>query len=786
MVKPCLHCGENTQNQAEDFCCLGCSTAYKIVNKFGFENYYKLRQIDLSVRKIKPEIEEEIDVAEFISHEKDGSNSVSLIVQGLHCAACVWLIESILKKQESVVAARINLSKKTLFLRWNGDAKTGNDLVHLIHEIGYKLLPFDAEILNSADKKYSDSILRALAVAGFGVGNVMLMSYSLWFADASEMGKESRNLLHFFSSLISLPVIIFSARPFFASAWRSTKQGFPNMDLAISIAIFLACAVSLLETFRGAAHVYFDSAVMLIFFLLIGRYLDLKARKKAFAIASEFTLLSASFGRVEEDSKIKILPIKQLQEGMILVVAVGEKIAADGVVLEGESEIDTALISGETLPKKASKGSEVFAGTINLAAPLKIKITKAANNSLLSEIIRLSEEAENKKNHYIRISDYLSKFYTPAVHLLALGTFIFWLKSGWENALMNATAVLIITCPCALALAVPIVQTIVISNFIRKGILLKSGEALEKLREIDVVVFDKTGSLTIGSPRLVEMFLLQENKKISLTDSQKNSYLKLAASLASKSRHPISKAISASFEGELETLQVQENQGLGLEANFENKVLKLGRKSFCQVKNNFEFDQNLLTCFAKFGEDELVFLFEDALKSDAKTTIEALKKMGKKIILLSGDAQNPVENVAQKLQISEFYFEQTPVSKVQFLEKLKAENKKFVMVGDGLNDAPALALSHVSISFSKASDISQNIADVVICGEKLMPIIELINSSAKAISLMKQNLLIALIYNLFAVPYAMAGHVVPLIAAIAMSSSSLLVLFNSLRINSKK
>jgi P-type Cu2+ transporter len=786
MVKFCLHCGENTKVETEDFCCLGCSAAYKIVGKFGFQNYYKLRQINSSVRKIKPEISEEIDVAEFTSREKDGSNSVSLIVQGLHCAACIWLIESILKKQKSVVAARINLSKKTLFLRWTGDAKTGNDLVHLIHEIGYKLLPFDAEILNSADKKYSDSILQALAVAGFGVGNVMLMSYSLWFADLNEMGRESRNLLHLFSSLISLPVIIFSARPFFASAWRSTKQGFPNMDLAISIAIFLACAVSLLQTLRGGTHVYFDSAVMLIFFLLIGRYLDLKARKKAFTIASEFTLLSASFGRVEENSKIKILPTKQLKEGMILVVAVGEKIAADGIIIEGKSEIDSALISGETLPKKVAQGSEVFAGTINLAAPLKIKITKAANKSLLSEIIRLSEEAENKKNHYIRISDYLSKFYTPAVHILALGTFIFWLKSGWENALMNATAVLIITCPCALALAVPIVQTIVISNFIRKGILLKSGEALEKLRNIDLVVFDKTGSLTIGSPRLVEIFLLQKNEKILPTNTQKNYYLKLAATLAAKSRHPISKAILESFEGQLETLQVQEYQGLGLESNFENKVLKLGRKSFCQLKNNFEFDQNKLTCFAKFGEDELVFLFEDALKLDAKNTIEALKKMGKKIILLSGDAKNSVENIAKKLQISEFYFEQTPLSKVQFLEKLKAKNQKFIMVGDGLNDAPALALAHVSISFSKASDISQNIADVVICGEKLTPIIELINSAAKAISLMKQNLLIALLYNLFAVPYAMAGHVVPLIAAIAMSSSSLLVLFNSLRINSAK
>lgn len=782
MVKFCLHCGEDTKSQSEEFCCLGCAAAYKIVNKFGFENYYKLRQIDPTTRKIKPEIAEEIDIAEFITHEKDGSNSVSLMVQGLHCAACVWLIESILKKQANVIKARINLSKKTLYLQWQGDEKSGNDLVHLIHEIGYKLLPFDAEILNSADKKYSDSILRALAVAGFGVGNVMLFSFSLWFSDIAEMGKESRNLFHFFSSLIALPIIVFSARPFFSSAWRSIKQGYPNMDLAISIAIFLACAVSMLETFRGATHVYFDSAIMLIFFLLIGRYLDLKARKKAFAIASEFTLLAASFGRIEEDEKIKILPIKQLRPGMILSVALGEKIAADGIIIEGESEIDTSLISGETLPKKVVKGSEVFAGMINLGAPLKIKITKSASNSLLAEIIHLSEEAESKKNHYIRLSDYLSKFYTPAVHILAFATFIFWLKSGWENALMNATAVLIITCPCALALAVPIVQTIVISNFIRRGILLKSGEALEKLREIDVVVFDKTGSLTIGSPRLLDIRMAEK----VLSESEKNHYLKLAASLASKSRHPISRAISASYDGNLESLPIHEYQGLGLEATFENKSLKLGRKNFCGIKNNFQIAENLLTCFAKFGEDELIFLFEDALKEDAKTTIDALKKLGKKIILLSGDAENPVKNIAEKLQISQFYFEQTPVSKVQFLEKLKAENKKFIMVGDGVNDAPSLASAHVSISFSKASDISQNIADVVICGQKLMPIIELINSATKAISLMKQNLLIALVYNLIAVPFAMSGQVVPLIAAIAMSSSSLLVLFNSLRINSKK
>jgi Cu2+-exporting ATPase len=560
------------------------------------------------------------------------------------------------------------------------------------------------------------------------------------------------------------------------------------MDLAISIAIFLACIVSLLETFRNANHVYFDSAVMLIFFLLIGRYLDLKARKKAFAIASEFAMLSASFGRVEEDAKIRILPIKQLQKGMILIVAVGEKIAADGIVIEGESELDTALITGETMPRKIALNQEVFAGTINLIAPLKIRITKSAQNSLLSEIIRLSEEVENKKNHYIRISDTLSKFYTPAVHILAFLTFLLWcfyFKSGWEIALMNATAVLIITCPCALALAVPIVQTIAISNFIKKGILVKSGEALEKIRAIDVIVFDKTGSLTIGEPKLVDIKILKQVQDDGILE-EKNFYLKLAASLAQKSRHPISQAISASYHENLEELQIHEKQGFGLETNFWGKNLKLGRKDFCDIKNSFEITKNFLTCFMKFGEDEIVFLFEDAPKIDAKIVIEKLQKMGKKIILLSGDNQKTVENIAQKMAISEFYFEQTPVSKVNFLEKLKAKNQKFIMIGDGLNDAPALALADVSISFSKACDISQNIADIIIQGQKLMPIILIINSAKKTISLMKQNLFIALIYNLIAVPYAIMGHVVPLTAAIAMSSSSLLVLFNSLRMNKIK
>ncbi|OFW81222.1 MAG: hypothetical protein A2887_02885 [Alphaproteobacteria bacterium RIFCSPLOWO2_01_FULL_40_26] len=784
-IKRCFHCGEDTKDALSDFCCLGCDAAYKIIGKFGLENYYKLRQINENERKIKPEIAEISDISEFITHEKDGSFSIALMVQGLHCAACVWLIESILKKQQNVISARINLSRKTLFLKWRGDAQYGNNLIHLIYEIGYKLLPFDEEILSAAEKKYDDSILRALAVAGFGAGNIMLFSVSLWFAGALDMGNSTRNFLHFFSSLIALPVVIFSARPFFVSAFRSLKSGYPNMDFAISMAIFLSCASSLFATFRGAFHVYFDSAVMLVFFLLIGRYLDLKARKKAFSVATEFTLLAASFGRIEENNRIKILPGKQLQEGMILLVAAGEKIAADGIVISGTSEIDTSLISGETLPKKITCGAEVFAGEINLASPLKIRITKNAQNSLLAQIIAIASESESKKNHYIRIADRLAKFYTPAVHLLAAITFILWFKSGWETALMNATAVLIITCPCALALAVPIVQTIVISNLMRRGILVKHGEALEKLREIDVIIFDKTGSITIGSPRLVSCFVLRASCFVDCRTEpgfEFGSFFKLAASLAKKSRHPLSQAICFAYDSELEELEVKEIPGMGLEAIFEDKILRLGRAEFCGVEGEI----SEMNCCLRFGDEKVIFYFEDEIKSDARETILSLKKLGKKIILLSGDKEKVVSEVAEKLDIDEFYSSQTPLSKVQFLTKLKDQNRKFVMVGDGLNDAPSLALADVSISFSKASDLAQNIADIVIQQEKLMPLIHLFVSSKKAILLMKQNLIIALIYNLIAIPFAIFGHITPLIAAFAMSSSSLAVLANSLRISNRK
>ena len=798
MNNNCLHCEKNLEADQKDFCCNGCQSAYQIIQENNCENYYISRIISPKEFSLKPDLENELDILEFISITQNNECQVDLMIQGLHCGACIWLIENLLKKQSNVIDARINLTQKTLRIKWIGDKKYGNDLVKLINKIGYKLFPADQEILDKIEEKFDNKLFKSLAVAGFGAGNIMLFSLPLWFDSNFEINGATRKLLHLLSSIIALPVLIYSGRIFFISAFKSLRLGLPNMDLPISIAIFLASIVSIIQTFRGGQNVYFDSAVMLVFFLLIGRYLDFKARKKAFNIASEFSMLQAGFGRVEIDKKIRVLPIKELCENMILIVAVGEKIACDGIVIQGQSHIDNSLISGESIPEKVQKNSLVYGGSINLSSPLQIKITKNSQNGVLSQIINLISNIENKKNIYVRIADKFSKYYTPVIHILALITFIFWyfyFKSNWEIALMNATAVLIITCPCALALAIPIAQTIAISNFLKRGIIMKNGESLEKINNIEYIIFDKTGSITIGKPILKNIYEIEDENIKKLNSEDEKFYSKIAVSMAKFSKHPISQSLCNSFDGELDNVEVKEYSGNGLEAYFGEKKALLGSADFCKIYNEnsqiilqnsqSEFSANL-KCYMNFNNKKIIFTFDDELKSDAKIVVDFLKKINKKIILLSGDNENEVRRIAKITGIEKFYWQKNPLEKAQILQELNAKNIKFMMIGDGLNDAPSLALSTVSVSFSKAIDISQNIADIIINSSKLNPLISIFLYSKSTLKIMKQNLILALIYNIFALPFAMAGYVVPLIAAIAMSSSSLLVVINSLRLNSKK
>lgn len=800
--KLCQHCQAILSNSQERFCCNGCEQAFAIINDFGLENYYQIRENNLKQGSVKPQSEQDFDLSEFVISDASQSNHLSLILQDLQCAGCVWLIENILVKNPLVINARINLSQRVLKIEFSGHISNANQIIKRISDIGYKFLPFDQDILNAQEKKYNDSILKALAVAGFGAGNIMLFSFALWFSDIENMGKSMHQFFQFLSGLIALPVVIYSGRIFFISAFKALKAKRTNMDLPISLAIILAGIISVFQAFKAGDHVYFDSAVMLIFFLLIGRFLDHKARKKAFNIATQFSLLNASFARVITNEGLKIMPSNKVEQGMMLLVASGEKIACDGKIIDGESEIDVSLLTGETILKNVRVNDEVFAGTINISQPLKILVKNPFQKTLLSQIIELVEKAQSCKSPSNLIANRLAKIYTPLVHALALLTFSAWyffLNADFWQALLNATAVLIITCPCALALAIPIVQTIVISQFITKNLLIKNAEALEKINEIQTIVFDKTGTLTTANPNLTAIYLWQDHKISELTSDQRQHYLDMACALAQNSSHPVCKALcqnNFNFKKEINLQEIIEEKSRGLRAKIINNdkqlsaELFLGRADFCKITKVNKFQEQLLeinktslnlTVFMRIDDKQIVFVFADKIKEDAKMVIDHFKKLGLKIILLSGDNKAIVSKVANELEIAEFYGEYDILQKSELVKKL-VKQSKVMMVGDGLNDAPALSLAEVSLSFNNASDLSKNIADILINSNNLKPMISLFKDSKKAFKLMKQNLALALIYNLLALPFAMMGMIVPLLAALAMSSSSLLVIINSLRI----
>ncbi|MDE3061116.1 MAG: cadmium-translocating P-type ATPase, partial [Pseudomonadota bacterium] len=475
---------------------------------------------------------------------------------------------------------------------------------------------------------------------------------------------------------------------------------------------------------------------------------------------------------VRDGGQLRALPIRDVKPGMRLLAAAGEKIAADGMVAAGASDIDTSLITGETVPQPVAPGSKVFAGMINLSAPLEIDVLAASEHSLLADIIRLMENAEQGQAKYVRLADKVAGLYTPVVHVLALGTFLGWLAMGlaWQKALLIATTVLIITCPCALGLAVPAVQVLASSRLFRHGMLLKSGSALERLAVIDTVVFDKTGTLTLGRPELANRDGIGERQ------------LQLAASLASHSRHPLSRAVAAAWKGDVLPLAVTEEPGNGLSAVYNGKAVRLGRRDWCG-NASAPTDQHLELWLAVEGEAPVRFTFADMLRLDAKETVRRLRDNKLRLILLSGDREPVVRAVAESLGIADYAAGINPVDKSARIRALAAEGRKVLMVGDGLNDAPSLAAAYVSMSPSTAMDITQNAADIVFQGERLSPVPEAWEVAKASARLVKQNFALSFLYNVLAIPLAVAGMVTPLIAAIAMSSSSIVVVANAMRLN---
>ena len=709
---------------------------------------------------------------------------IVLTVENMHCGGCMRKVEAALTAVPGVQSARVNLSAKRVTVVPVGDLAAG-DLIDTLGEAGFKAGEVRGSDEDAAKTAERDLIFR-MAVAGFAAANVMLLSVSVWSGEAGgDMGHSLKTLFHWLSAMIALPAVAYAGQPFFRSALTALSARRLNMDVPISLGVLLATGMSFFLTVRSSlsgesGHIYFDAAVMLLFFLLIGRFLDSRMRARAAGAATNLLAMQAlSADVIEADGTIRRLPAHALQPGMMVQVAAGERVAVDGIVDAGRSDIDNGIITGESTPQSVGLGDRVYAGALNLSGRLRIRADAVESNTLLAEIGRLMAAAEQSRGQYVRLADRAARVYAPGVHLLGLATFIGWIAFGygWEPGLTAAIAVLIITCPCALALAVPAVQVAATSRLFERGVIVKAGDGLERLAECDTVVFDKTGTLTSGVPQLQPMA------------PKSRALLRDAVALAATSRHPYSRALVVAAENAGLAVrpvdQVEEHPGLGISATTDAGEIRLGSGAYCGVD---AVAQDTAALWYKPADGEAVpYMFADSVKADARDTVAQLLAAGFNVEVLSGDRPDAVALVAGELGLGDAWRARaTPGDKVARLEALAAEGRKVLMVGDGLNDAPALALGHASMSPSEAADISQTSADFVFQGGGIASIVDAIAASRAAEKLAIQNFGIALAYNAVFVPVAVLGFVTPLIAAIAMSASSIAVTANAVRLRGRQ
>lgn len=698
----------------------------------------------------------------------EGLHQVELSVPGVHCVGCIRTIETGLMRVPDIEDARVNLSTKRVRVTWRGDAPP--DLQGALEALGFPGHLTDPD----EDRKDPElgRLIRALAVAGFSAMNIMLLSVSIW----SGADPATRDVFHWISAVLALPALLYSGRIFFVSAWGALRRGRTNMDVPISIGVCLAFSLSLYDTIHSGPHAYFDAATSLIFFLLIGRTLDHVMRERArVAVRGLARLAPRGATILRDDGRRDYLPVDEIEPGMRIALAAGDRIPIDGVVAEGTSDLDCAIATGESTPRHVEAGAVVQAGMLNLSGPLTMVASARAEASFLAEMMRLMEAAEGGRARYRRIADRAAALYSPVVHATAFLTFVGWMLAAgdWHAAITIAIAVLIITCPCALGLAVPIVQVMASRRLFENGIMVKDGSAIERIAEIDTVVFDKTGTLTLGRPSLVTK------------DAASSRDLAIASTIAGLSRHPLSRAIATEEPAANVVLSdVIEHAGLGIEARIGESTYRLGRPEWALADGMRE--QNSSTVLGKDGRLAAHFTFEDALRPRADEAIGVLRDAGLHMAILSGDAPGAVASVAAKLGIADFASGLLPAEKVDRLQEMAAEGHKVLMVGDGINDAPALAAAHVSMAPATAADIGRNAADFVFLREGLDALPTALAIGQESGRLVRQNFSLAIAYNAIALPVAIAGFVTPLVAALAMSLSSLLVVANALRLKPRR
>lgn len=767
-------------------CCAGCEAVAQAIVDSGLEDFYRYRTENAPTAQVVPDFLRQAQAYDhpevqksFVHTEPDNVREASLILEGITCAACVWLNERHLAAIPGVLEVNVNYATHRARVRWDGSRVKLSTILEAVHDIGYTAHPYDPSKQEQLQEKERRQQLIRLGVTGVLGMQIMILAVSLYTGDWYGMNPSYRHFFYWVSLVLTVPVMAVAVRPFFLPAWRDVRHLQAGMDVPVSLGILIAFTGSAWSTVRGHGHIYYDSVVMFVFFLLTARYFELMARMRSAEATQSLVHAAPAMATRLKDGKEEQLPVSDLQVGDLVLVRPGETVPADGEVHEGRGNVDESLLTGESRPIAKGVGAKVVGGSIVADSPLTVTVTRTGEDTVLAAIVRLLERAQAEKPHLAQLADRAAGIFVPVVLVIAAGTAAYW---GWtvpDRWLAVTVSVLVVTCPCALSLATPAALTAGTGTLARLGLLATRGRALETLARATVVVFDKTGTLTEGRPRLLRTRILG-----SLTVERA---LAIAAALEARSEHPIAAALRQIGSETVRASDIVNTPGGGLRGCVDGEVYSLGSRAFVSEGGGHsvpqtEDESDTVVWLADRNGPQALFVLGDKLRPGAADLVHSLQKDGRTVWLLSGDHEAATKRMAAELGIDHAEWELGPGDKLERIKALQRDGERVAMVGDGINDAPVLAGAHVSIAMGSGTPLAAASADMILLSPSLSQISRGFDVASRTVWVIRQNLAWAVLYNIVALPLAVSGEVAPWMAALGMSASSLLVVTNALRL----
>ncbi|MGP1391888.1 MAG: heavy metal translocating P-type ATPase [Vibrio diabolicus] len=787
MCESCYHCGEdvpaNTDfkvdilGESRKMCCPGCETVAQTIVDSGLVSYYQYRTAPAEKADLVPEQLQALihydneDVQSEFVRNRENVSEVTLSLEGVSCAACAWLIEKQVSNTAGLVSIRVNTTTNRALLAWDKTQVRLSELLSVIHKLGYKAAPFEADKQEASYHRMMKQYLYRLGIAGLATMQVMMLAVALYLEVFGDLEPEFKNYFRWVSLIFATPVLLYSALPFYLNAWRSIKGRTLGMDVPVSIALIFAYVASLIATVTEQGEVFFESISMFTFFLLVGRFLEMRARRKAAAASGNLLKLIPAIATTLDGEQI---PVKTLKVGDRIRVLPGEHIPADGKVISGRIHIDESMLTGESVHVVKREGDAVYAGTLNGDESFELEVMSSKADSMISNIVRLQEEAQHSKPKIAEIADVVARYFVGAILIISAGTWFYWHQTKPDDAFWIMLSVLVATCPCALSLATPTALTCATSRMGNFGILLRKGHVFETLCKINHLVVDKTGTLTKGDIEICDTKVL--------SDLPKEDCLSLAAALEAHANHPIARSFASYANDDFVVYEVQNVIGSGIEGIWNGKIVKIGSAVFVQGK---ESDESHAVYLSVDGEHVASFYYRDPIRKESKAFVQRFADAGIKTTLLTGDSLSNARPVANEIGIDHVVASAKPEDKLAYLKSLD-EDSITMMVGDGINDAPTLAGAHLSVAMGGGTDVAKASADMTLLGDNLEKLLEARLLALRTRKIIRENLAWSLGYNLLILPLAVAGLVAPYIAVVGMSASSIIVVSNSLRLLKEK